>query len=308
MKKILFITLTLLALVAGKWYIQAGSTPCLTIAILQTAAHPALDMAACAFKEQLQSSYKGEIRWIESQGMGQTSTLAAMAQSFHRDSRINLVFTIGTAATQVMAIAERNKPIVFAAVTDPSILHLGSQDNVCGCSDAIDASNQITVIRTLMPQVKNIALLFNPAESNSQSAVKKLQLALQEMSIGYTMAPIQSATDIPSVVTRACESSDLLLAPADNLVATTMPLIAKIAASHQKNVIASDTLLCGPGLASAAFGIDYGRCGAGAAHLAQMLIQDPSLHASSLATTYIEPTLIMEPQRAALFQTSHSDN
>jgi putative ABC transport system substrate-binding protein len=173
------------------------------------------------------------------------SSLQMMAQSIIRRSEIALTLSIGTAATQAITSIETQKPIVFAAVTDPSILKVNlDSGNVYGISDAVSAQAQMDLIRAHFPTAQKIGLIFNPSEPNSLYALKKLQEAISKLHLESFPIGIQSSSEVPAMVESAVRKCDLILAPTDNLVAMSMPLIAKITRRANIPLVASDLLLC----------------------------------------------------------------
>lgn len=244
------------------------------IGILQTASHPALDMIKESFKEQLRKDFSDDVQFIEQNGLGQMSALQMMAKSFHQQKKIELILAIGTPAIQVMAGVEKEKPVVFAAVTDPSVLQIDLENsNIYGVSDAIDANAEIQAIVDAFSKIERVGLLYSSAEINSQSAALKLTQSLQEKGIQVQIITVQSVTDIPQSLESACRKCDLILSPTDHLVATSMPLIARITNAAKRPMVASDVTLCGPGLATAAYGVDYSEMGRYSAEVAFSLIQ-----------------------------------
>src|SRR5262245_6282467 len=106
------------------------------IGILQTASHPALDRARIGFKEQILKNIPSA-QFIEQNGEGIASAAQSIAAAFHANDAVVAIFAIGTPAAQAIARVEKQKPIIFAAVTDPKAAGLLNH-NVSGTSDRID--------------------------------------------------------------------------------------------------------------------------------------------------------------------------
>lgn len=244
------------------------------IAILQTAPHPALDAVKNSFKKELENQLGQDVIFIEQNGFGQMSSLQTMAQSFHQKKNINLVLAIGTPAVQAMASVEKKRPIVFAAVTDPSILKIDlEKSQVFGISDGVEASEQIQQIKASFPSVKRIGLIFSVCEANSIGAIQKLKEAIEKQGLESIEIGLQLASEIGSILESSSSKCDLWLAPTDNLVAMSMPLISRIAQKKQLPIVTSDIMLFDQG-ATAAFGIDYNQAGVEAANLALSLLKN----------------------------------
>ncbi len=256
---------------------QCGRAPkdaqTLTIGILQTASHPALDAARKGFVEYCTHHMPGKkVEFIEYNGQGSISQLHSMAKSLHANQDVDAVFAIATPAAQAMAHVEKQKPIFIAAVTDPQAAGLMSpQKNVCGTRDMIDISAEIDLLVTLVPHAHRVALLFSPAEVNSCIMVKKMAAELEARGLKPINVGITSENELLAAVSMACKQADALLAPTDNLVATTLPAIAAKALQEKKPLLVSDNILVQQG-ALAAAGIDYQLSGKQSAELAKVVL------------------------------------
>jgi putative ABC transport system substrate-binding protein len=297
MKSALTFTLALILGAFALFYISSQKSSELSkahvIGIIQTASHPALDMIKESFKEQIRKDFSEDVQFIEQNGLGQMNALQMMAKSFHQQKKIELILAIGTPAIQVMAGIEKERPLVFAAVTDPSVLQVDLENgNIYGVSDAIEASDEIQTIINFFSKTERVGLLYSSAEINSQSAALKLTQAMQEKGIKVQVIAIQSVTDIPQSLESACRKCDLILSPTDHLVATSMPLIARITNAAKRPMVASDVTLCAPGLATAAYGVDYSEMGRLSAQMAFSLIQKkaPKKHILQIEPDWVVDT------------------
>lgn len=247
-----------------------------TVGILQTASHPALDAVREGFKKQAQATLN-DVGFIEQNAQGSTSTAHMIAQSFNQNKSIDLVLAIATPAAQAMASINSSKPIVFAAVTDPKAAGLiGS--NICGATDSINIAQQCALISQLTPNAKTVALLFNKGEVNATSMVATMEPELKKLGLTTIQCCVTNEAEIPAAVASACSKADVILAPIDNTVASTIDFIAPMTRSKQVPLFVSDNLLVKRG-ALAARGVDYFTSGMTAADLAQKILiehQEPS--------------------------------
>lgn len=231
------------------------------VGILQTATHPALDRVRVEFMDEL-NRLNPEIKFVVQNAQGSVSNANSIAELFHAQKKIRAIFAIGTPAVQAAARAEKQKPILISAVSDPQSLDLGS--NVCGTTDRIDTDQQASWIAKMA--ITKVAILHNPSEANSQVMVKRMQRSLKEMNIESFLFNLHSENEIAQTVAAAAQKGEAILLPTDNLCASALPLIAKEA--KKRLVIASDITLVDQG-AHAAQGVDYGTLGkitAGQAH------------------------------------------
>jgi len=236
------------------------------IAVITTLSHPALDMARAGFVQEIkaQLGLEYEIKDFNAEGSMQSANL--IARQVAHDSNIKGIFTIGSLATQTLAKAEKNRPIVFAAVSDPEAIMPDGSSNVCGLSDAIDAEYQIATILDMLPETKSIALLYSPHETNSASVVKKLQARILNAQIKSELVGVYEPQQIASASLRACQNSDVVLIPLDNQLAASMPAVIKASKHENCIMILTDKALMHHG-AALAFGVDYEKSGQEAAVL-----------------------------------------
>jgi len=244
-------------LVHEKRELKKSASP--TMAILQTASHPALDQVRESFIRTILQQNK-HVHIISHNAEGSVSHAHTIAKSLQSNANIDAFFTIATLATQVMTHLEKQRPIIFAAVTNPEELGLQIQQNVCGVTDMTDITTTVTLIHTLIPTIKRVAILFNTSEINSIAMVKWMHENLQKTGIDFIDIGITSEAEVPSAVLVACKKADVILTPLDNIVASSIQLLAQQALHHKTPLIVSDNLLVKHG-ATAACGVDYTEIG-----------------------------------------------
>jgi putative ABC transport system substrate-binding protein len=236
-----------------------------TIGILQTASHPALDAARDGFTSTLTSLLADRITFIEQNAQGSIDTMHAIAQRMHSKLGITAFYAIATPALQAIASVENQRPVIFAAVTNPKALNIASH-NVTGVTDMINVQKQIALITQLTPQARTIALLYNSSELNSIEMVQLIEKELMRNKLTILKIGVQSEADMQAATESACRNADALLAPTDNSVASAIDSIAATALKYKKPLYVSDNLLVARG-ALAACGVDYQACGVQAAHM-----------------------------------------
>ena len=243
------------------------------IGILQTASHPALDMVKDSFMNHIKQEFGDSVGFVVRNAQGNVSTAHMIAQQFHTDDQIDLLFAIATPAAQACAQVEKVKPAVFAAVTDPENLGLlKANANIFGVTDRINIEAQVDLIKQLLPSVTSCALLYNVGEVNSSVLVKQMKDVLTKHGITVRMSGFAQESDIPHVVQAALASFDCVWAPTDNSVALALNSIAGFARTARKPLFVSDSTLVNRG-ALAAAGVSYEANGRQAAQIAEGLLK-----------------------------------
>lgn len=231
------------------------------VAVFTTLSHPALSEVREGFVRALKEKNR-EILILDFNAQGNMQEANAIAHQIANKRNVVGVFAIGTLAAQSISQAEKTKPIVVGAVSDPSILAKAA--NVCGLTDSIDADYQLKTISEVLPDVKNVALLYSPAEVNSVLAVKKF-LAL-ENSLHLSEVGVHEPQEILSAALNACQKYDAIMIPLDNMLVASMPLIIKATKDLPCAVITSNESPIHQG-ATLAFGVDYQKSGQKAAEI-----------------------------------------
>ena len=290
LKKIVFGCFLLTAFVVFKVYKQSAQTPQhisqYTIGILQTATHPALDATVKGFKESLQEQLGKEIQFIMYNAEGSVAQAHAIAQQLSAyQNKIDAFFAVATPAAQALKAQITQKPLIIAAVTDPKAVGLIEPNgNVCGVSDMIDVPSQIEFMLSLVPNAKTVGLLYTAGEPNSQVLVDLMQQELKTRNLTPVLSALQSETDAQAAMELACRKCDVILAPTDNTVASTIALLASIAQNYQKPFIVSDETLLRPGIL-AARGVNYYEGGKQAGQIAYQILTEQKTVAQIGITT-----------------------
>lgn len=278
MKKIILITSITITIITSLIVIgvfkKTAMAHAYTVGIFQTASHPALDATREGFIEELKNKLGNNVQFIIQNAQGSVAQAHAIAQQFYANKQLNGFFAIATPAAQAMSAVEKEKPIFIAAVTDPHALELiYPTTNVCGTKDMINVKAQIELLRQLVPQAKTVGLIYTAGETNSIALVKQMHQELEARDLTPVDFAISNESDIQMVVEVACRKTDVILAPTDNTVASTITLIASIALKYKKPLLVSDNTLVKFG-ALAAQGVDYKTSGTQAAQIAyQVLVE-----------------------------------
>src|SRR5690625_7624027 len=111
------------------------------------------------------------MKWQLQTAQGNTATAAQIARKFVGDGS-DVIVSISTPSAQAVVAATKEIPIVYSGVTDPVAAQLvptmeASGTNVTGVSDALSLEEQVDLILKIVPEAKNIGMVYNPGEANS---------------------------------------------------------------------------------------------------------------------------------------------
>lgn len=242
------------------------------IGLLQTASFPALDAAQEGFLTEIKKELgEGKVKIIVQNAQGSLTQAQAIASSFKGNKDIDAFYAIATPAVQALKREISDKPIVFAAVTDPVGLHLREpHSNITGSTDMANIQKQIFYVHELMPQLKKVALLYNPGESNSVTLVKAMKEELLKRKIAYEDDGVNSEADVAAATQHAVTNAQAILIPTDNTVTSAFPIVKQISDKAHIPIIVTWT---GEKLEPLMqFGVDYIQSGKQAAFLMTELL------------------------------------
>lgn len=217
------------------------------IGISQIASHPALDLAREGFIEALNSNgfKEGENLNLEIQNAeGDIPTSQMISQSFI-SNKSDLIFAIGTPAAQAAFNTTNDTPIIATAVTDAVQAGLvkskdKSGTNVAGTSDAVPLEKQLKLIQEIVKDVKTIGVLYNTSEVNSEIQVNQLKELAKNNNIEVIAKGISSVNDISQSLDSILDDIDVLYTPADNLIASSMAIIANKAIENKVPIMGAE--------------------------------------------------------------------
>ena len=232
-----------------------------TIGILQTASHTSLDEAKQGFIDTVTSRLDNTVTFITRNAEGSIINAHTIAQHFHATDSINAIYAIGTPALQAIASIEKKKPIIIAAVSNPQELGIiTNKTNICGTTDMIDIPDAVNAIKSILPHVKTIALLYTIAEENSIAQIKIIEKELGKQNLLFIRVGISTEMDIPPAIANIASKVDAIMTPTDNLIASAMPMISTIAHNAKLPLIASHNTAVKQG-ALMSRGVNYYICG-----------------------------------------------
>ena len=153
-----------------------------TIGISQFAEHGSLDNCREGFLEGLKEEgiEEGKNLTVEVKNAAADQGTAKQISDGFVSDKVDLVCAIATPSAQAAYNSAMNSdiPVVYTAVTDPVAAKLAKEDgtpagNVTGTSDELPIKAQLEMIREMLPDAKNIGILYTTSEANSVSALAK---------------------------------------------------------------------------------------------------------------------------------------
>lgn len=173
---------------------------------------------------------------------GDTATLNTICQEMV-DSRMDLVATIATPATQAMVNMDSDIPVVFISVSAPVAAGVTSSmekpdKNATGTSNAIPVSDIFNLSDSLTPGNKTYGLIYNTSEVNSVNTVKDAKSYLDGKGLKYVEAVVTNSSEIQQAAESLVGSVDAIFVPNDSVVQSGMAQITEITRKNKIPVYA----------------------------------------------------------------------
>lgn len=257
------------------------SSKTLKIGITQIADHPSLNAARDGFIERMKElEIETEISLQDAQG--DTANAQLIAEKFVSD-KVDLILSIATATSQAAqnATLGTNIPVIFTAVSDPKFSGLvenpqSPEANVTGVTDNITDENLkelFAMLEQLDKEISTIGIVFNTGESNSQVQVENVKRVASQEGFNVETVGIAAITDINQALESLTKKSQALVLINDNMVASSMELVSKIAKEKGIPTVSADGSHVDSGALISA-GISFFELGRQSADIAKSILID----------------------------------
>ena len=235
----------------------AGDDKVYTIGICQLVQHAALDAATEGFQAALTEKLGDKVKFDPQNAQGDAATCSTIVTGFVANE-YDLIMANATPALLAAVSATDTIPILGTSVTDfASALQVEADANgalgmnVSGTSDGVPAQLYADCLMELVPDAKNVAIVYCSAEPNSVLQSDNFEACMKELGVQTNVYTFQDSNDVQAVVTAAIEGADALYIPTDNTAASNMTIISNVCAPAGIPVICGEEGMCsGGGLAT----------------------------------------------------------
>lgn len=246
---------------------QQNSEEIISIGISQIIENPVLDLAREGFIDALkEKGYEdGKNIKIDTQfAQGDIALTTTIAQNFVSQKK-DLILAISTPSAQSAFQSTKEIPILFTAVTDPVSAGLvqnidSPEGNITGTTDMVPIDKQLELGKLIFPNAKKIGVPYNTSEINSQVQVQLAKEAAKSHGLEIVEIPVTNSSEIEPALSGKIGGIDFLFLPSDNLIASSMSIITKVALDNNIGSIGVDEPMVKNG-ALACEGLDYYKLG-----------------------------------------------
>jgi putative ABC transport system substrate-binding protein len=185
-------------------------------------------------RDKLREGGFGEpkITFIVEQAGGNKARAAELVQKFAAE-KLDLIITLGTAATVPVSREIKDVPIVFCIVYNPVEAGIAkdwksSGNNATGASSKIPMSSLMESLKNFT-QVKRLAVLYTPGEKNSELQLIDLQKIQAHYKIKVIPVRLTKIEEINQLLPEVLRTTDAVYVTGSNLVDSQVAVIADMA-------------------------------------------------------------------------------
>ena len=238
-----------------------GASDVYMVGVCQLIQHPALDAATQGFQDALKEKLGDKVYFDVQVAAGDTASCSTITNTFTAN-QYDLIMANATAALQAASASTADIPILGTSITDYATA-LDADNwtgvtgkNISGTSDLAPLDQQAACINELFPDAKNIGILYCSSEANSKYQADVIKAELEAM--GYTCKEytFTDSNDVSQVTKSACDDSDVIYVPTDNIVANCTEAINNVALPTGTPIFAGEAGICA-GCGVATLSIEY---------------------------------------------------
>lgn len=283
---------TALILMVGSWGLSlplaaAGQE----IAILRSSDLHAYTETIKGFK----ATAPGSATYVEYDLRGDLERGKRLAKKI-RDAHVSLVVAVGLKAAQAAQLEIPDLPILYMMVVNP-FHHDLTADNMTGILLEIPADRQFKLLRTFLPNLRQIGVLYDPSKSDSRVQEATLQAAIHQFQLrGFS---VQSGRETPQQLRTLLSESDALWLIPDSTVLTneSIRFILESALNKEVPVIGFSPELTRMG-ALLSLSISYSEVGRETGRLAKRILNhDTRLPLKPIPVEHVRLTVNMKTAR-----------
>ena len=274
------------------WIIEYDPDKVYNIGICQLVTHVALDSATNGFMQAVEEGLgKDKVNFDKQIAAGDSGICATICNTFV-SKNVDLIMANATPALQAAANSTLKIPVLGTSITEYGVaLSLKNFNgtvggNVSGTSDLAPLDGQADMFTELLPNAKNVGLLYCSAEANSIYQVNTVKGLLDKKGLTTKMISFADSNDLQSVLSGSIAGLDALYIPTDNVCADNTSVIDAICSPAKLPIICGEEGLCkGCGIAS--LSIDYFNLGLKTGQMAVQIIKEGA-DISKMAIAYDE--------------------
>ncbi len=236
-----------------------------TVGISQFAEHGSLDNCREGFLQGLAEAGIEEgknLQVVFDNAQADMGTASTIADSYV-SQKVDLICAIATptAMSAYNSCQNTQIPVIYTAVSDPAEAGLAREDgssvgNLTGTSDALPVTEQLAMIRQMLPEAKKIGILYTTSETNSVSTIANYKENAGEYGFEIVDIGINTIADVPMAAAEMAAKVDCITNLTDNTVVSALQTVLDEAQKQKIPVFGSEIEQVKNGCV-ASMGLDY---------------------------------------------------
>ena len=236
-----------------------------TIGISQFAEHGSLDNCREGFMEGLKEAgiEEGVNLTVEFDNAQADMGTASQIADSYVNKGVDLICAIATptAMSAYNSTMETDIPVIYTAVSDPVGAGLADENgvpvgNITGTSDALPVTEQLELIRQMLPDAEKIGILYTTSEANSVSTIAEYKAHAEEYGFEIVDTGISTIADVDMAAADLAGKVDCISNLTDNTVVSALQTVLQYANKEGIPVFGSEVEQVKNGCL-ASMGIDY---------------------------------------------------
>lgn len=236
------------------------------IGIATITSHPSLDQIAQGVKDSLAEAgfVDGQnLKIVEGNAQGDMATMNTIMQGFI-DEKVDLIVAITTPAAQTAYQLTKDAggpPVIFSGISNPYAAGLAEAPDkhpawMYGNQLMDPIQPTLELIQEVVPDVKKIGMVYNPAEANSAYLVETATAAAQAMGLELVTASVSNTNEISTAAeSLAAQAVEAFMSINDNTVVSGFEAWVKVAIDNQIPLFGTSASMPGLG-AVASYGVN----------------------------------------------------
>ncbi len=277
-----------------------------TIGISQFAEHGSLDNCREGFIQGLANEgfVEGENLTIDYQNAQTDTGIASTISDKFVSDKDSLICAIATpsAMSAYNSAKDSDIPVIYTAVSDPVGAGLATDDkmpvgNITGTSDALAVTEQLQMIRDLMPDAKTIGILYTTSEANSISTVAEYKEYAADYGFEIVDKGISAIGELELASSEVAGKVDCINNITDNTVVSGLQTVINAANNAGIPVFGSEIEQVKSGCV-AAMGLDYVQLGVQTGEMAAKVLKGEAKASDMSFEVINEPSLYINTEAA----------
>jgi putative ABC transport system substrate-binding protein len=210
------------------------------VGMMTIVSHPSLDAIQQGVKDKLKEAgyVEGQnLTLLEGNAEGDMATLSTIAQKYV-DENVDVIVATTTPALQAAYNATKDAakpPIIWNGVSNPYIAGVADSPDkhpawMLGTQLLDPVEETMKLLHELLPDVKAVGILYNPAEANAVYLVDLAKEVAGELGMTMETAPVSNSSEVQTAAEAlAGRDIDALLAVGDNTVTSAFEPLVQVA-------------------------------------------------------------------------------